>query len=280
MNSFKSIISSLFGEKRNKQPALCSIKIGGKPVSDFNLKRNVLVAGSAGTGKSVAISQMIEDARACGKKMVIYDKSGEYTQKFFRPGIDVIVNPVEASCADWNISADLKNSVFGKSTPKFTVRDFVSREDDACLFLVSQQDHHEAIKPFVSAWIELALVKAMSMAPTSDIRLMFFLDELTYVALTESRKIGISIVVGIQNIGQMEEIYGDELARVLIANMQNRVIFRVEDERFAQYLEEMTFDEREGLPLLEKTELMIIPDLTSYVKLRGDHSFIKTEHQF
>jgi len=220
--------------------------------------------------------------------MVIYDKSGEYTQKFFRPGIDVIVNPVEASCADWNISADLKNSVFGKSTPKFTVRDFVSREDDACLFLVSQQDHHEAIKPFVSAWIELALVKAMSMAPTSDIRLMFFLDELTslskidaiYVALTESRKIGISIVVGIQNIGQMEEIYGDELARVLIANMQNRVIFRVEDERFAQYLEEMTFDEREGLPLLEKTELMIIPDLTSYVKLRGDHSFIKTEHQF
>lgn len=387
----------------NKSP----IHLAEVSIPEPLLPRNILLAGSMGTGKSVGIFQMLEDARKWKKKCIIYDKTGELVQKFFRPGIDILLNPVDARCADWSIMADLRKitdpamvsrffvpenkksadpvwdnaarmlledvikivaekrgtmndvrkivtqlpldelhellskhgapsvgiinpknekgsesirltltaqpairffSFFDDRTAKFSVRDFVRREDDACLFLVSNSTQHESVRPFISAWIELSLAEAMSMPPTDQIRLFFFLDELAslsklnslQIALTEARKYGIVSIVGIQNLSQLDEIYGDDLTKVMVANLQNKYILRCEEEASAKRLADTLGKEeveevnesksfgvessRDGVNLGTKraerhlvtpTEIMILPDLVGYLKIAGAYPIAK-----
>lgn len=391
------------------------LKIANVPIPMDLLARNVLTVGSMGTGKSQAINQLIIDARRWGKKMVIYDPSGEYAERYFREGKDVILNPIDARCADWSLLADIRQitdpamasrffvpenkkssdpvwdnaarmlledvirivharggsmadikriitqytleqlhelltqhsatslgiinpknergsesvkltltsqpalrffDFFADRAASFSIRDFMRREDDACLFLTSKPTQHEAIKPFLSVWLELALTEMMSMSPTTDVtdvRVVFFLDELASLAklnslglaLTEARKYGIVTIVGIQNLAQMEEIYGPELTKVFIANLQNKLMLRTEEESSAKRLADTLGKEdveevnesksfgvessRDGVSLGTKrterhlitaTEIMILPDLTGYLKLAGSFPIAKVQYQY
>lgn len=388
------------------------IQIAGVPIPIDLLCRNNLIVGGMGTGKTVVIDQMIEDARKWGKKMVIYDKTGEFTQKFFRPGIDILLSPIDARCADWSIFADLRKitdpamvstffvpenkhsndpiwdnaarmlledlitivrnnggsmadikdiitqysledlskllkqhnapscgtinpgnakgsesvrltliaqpavrffSFFDKTNASFSVREFIRREDDACLFLVSSSTQHEVAKPFISAWVELALAEAMSMPPTTDIRLMFFLDELASlsklkaldIAFTEARKYGIVSTVGLQNLSQSDELYGENMTKVFVANLQNKLILRTEEQSSAERLantlgkeeikendQSLSFgveSSRDGTSLGGKrvepnlvtyTEIMVLPDMTGYLKIAGPHPIAKVSFEY
>jgi len=382
------------------------IKVGGVPIPMRLLARNFLAVGSMGTGKSQAILHMMEQARAWGKKMVIYDKTGEFAQKFYRPGKDVILNPVDARCENWTIYNDVKKktdpamvskffvpenkkssdpmwdnaarmlledlikigmkrgetmawieevltratleeifdllkannaSSSGTINPKnergaesirltltsapairffphfdkpgtFSVREFIARDDDGCIFITSNSTDHELIKPFASAWIEIALLEIMSHPPTRDIRAMFFLDELASlakipsldIALTEARKFGVSTLVGIQNLASLVEIYGKEMAKVYIANLQNKYILRAEEtetaknlatmlgmEEISEVAENQSFGaeaNRDGVNisgtrkeryLVTPTEVATLPDLTGWLKIAGEYPITK-----
>lgn len=388
------------------------ITIGGIPIPADLLPRNILAVGSMGAGKSQVIEQIIEDARFWEKKMVIYDKTGEFTQKFFRPGIDVILSPIDARCADWSIFSDLRKitdpamvstffvpenkhsndpiwdnaarmlledlitiirndggsmadiqhiitqytlddlsnlllrhnapscgtinpknpkgsesvrltliaqpairffSFFDNENSSFSVREFIRRTGDACLFLVSSSTQHQVAKPFISAWVELALVEAMSMPPTTDIRLMFMLDELASLsklkaldtAVTEGRKYGIVSTVGIQNLSQMDEIYGEDMTKVFVANLQNKLVLRTDEEssakRMAENLGKEEVEEvnqslsfgieanhdgatlggkRAERNLVTASEIMVLPDMTGYLKISGPHPIAKVSYEY
>ncbi len=388
------------------------ITIAGVSIPADLLPRNILAVGSMGAGKSQVIDQIIEDARRWNKKMVIYDKTGEFTQKFFRPGIDVLLSPFDARSADWSIFSDLRKitdpamistffvpenknskdpvwdnaarmlledlitivrndggtmadilhfitqytleelfnllklhnapscgtihpgnvgpsgsvrftlisqpairffSFFDKPNASFSVRDFIRRDDDACLFLVSSSTQHQVAKPFISAWLELALAEAMSMPPTTDIRLMFMLDELASLSklkaldtsLTEGRKYGIVSTVGLQNLSQMDEIYGEDMTKVFVANLQNKLVLRTEEEssasRMADNLGKEEVEEvnqsvsfgiesnRDGVNLGGKraerhlvtgSEIMVLPDMTGYLKIAGPHPIAKVSYEY
>jgi len=396
-------LSKLIEEEKEPSP----IKIGDVPIPYNVLARNFAAIGSMGTGKSQAIAPMIEQARDWGKKMVIYDKTGEFTQKFYRPGKDILLNPVDRRCAKWTIFNDVKQKTdpamvskffvpenkkssdpfwdnaarmlledliviaqreklpmgwvhekltrstledlqemlrengststgtinpenekaaesirmtltgspairffpFFDTDGDFSVREFVADEsDDGCIFITSSSTNHELIKPFASAWIALALAEVMRMKPTTNIRIMFFLDELYSLskipsmdmALTEARKFGISTLVGFQNLAQLDELYGKELAQVFIANLQNKFILRTEESVSAKRLSETLGSEdvgessesqsfgaeanRDGVnvsaqrkerPLVTGTELMVLPDLTGWLKIAGDYPIAK-----
>lgn len=388
------------------------IKIGGIAIPENLLARNILAVGSVGGGKSQVIEQIIEDARCWKKKMVIYDKTGELTQKFFRPGIDVLLSPLDARCADWSIFSDLRQITdpamvstffvpenkdtkdpvwdnaarmlledlivivrndggsmsdilhiitqytlqelsnlltlhkapscgtihpgnvgpsgsvrftlisqpairffrfFDDTNASFSVRDFIRREDDACLFLVSSPTQQHVARPFISAWVDLALTEAMSMPPTTDIRLMFILDELQSmsklkaleIALTEGRKYGIVSVCGIQNLSHMDEIYGENMTKVFVANMQNKIVLRTEEESSARRMadtlckeeveevnESLSFGvesskdgatlggKRAERHLVTPSEIMVLPDLTGYLKIAGPHPLAKVSYEY
>lgn len=62
-----------------------------------------LVQGAAGSGKSLAIHDLMQQVFKAGRKCVIYDQSGEFFKAYFRPGKDVFFNPGLVGSAPWSL---------------------------------------------------------------------------------------------------------------------------------------------------------------------------------
>jgi type IV conjugative transfer system coupling protein TraD len=397
-------------------------EIGGIPIPQTKLARNILATGAMGTGKTQALLPLMFTARKLGKKAVVYDKTGVFTEHLYRPGIDVLLNPLDGRCSAWTVFNDLrkdfdfsqlasyfvaenKNSsdpvwdnaarilledafriVYGvpesernmtkvadlimktplpdladllrdhgctsagiinkdnqrgsesvrltlsaspalryfkylpipsAQNPVFSIRDWAEKDDDSWLFITSRSDQHEAIKPFVAVWIETALMSFMQQRPANgkgdNIRAMFFLDELASlqkmkaleIALTEARQFGIVSILGLQNLAQMDHVYGPDMTKVLVGNCQTKLILRVEDaetsRRYSQLLGEKDVEEksegnsfgedptRDGVninshrterAIVMGSEITTLPDLVGFLKLPGDYPVAKINIEY
>jgi type IV conjugative transfer system coupling protein TraD len=379
----------------------------GVPIPRGVEMRNVLITGAMGTGKSVAMLDLAEQVAARGRKMVIYDKVGEFTEVFYRPGKDIILNPFDQRTAAWNVFKEIRavydydvlaaalihdsknataNEQFFKSgaralfaallrvlqrdgraqthvladtilrtpaeelaqmvqgtpaeafiTPKaaqqaggvvaelvaalialqylqegdFSIREWVARDDGSRLFITSHESIHDAIRPLIAMWLEIALRAAMALDRTSEERIWFFLDELPSLgtltilkqSLVEARKFGVVHVVGLQNIAQLRDAFGKDVTQVLRSNLQNYLVLRVADEEtaeaYSKLLGSFEQDERdEGLSfglssardgssqqisrkevrLVMPAELQHLPDCTGYVQVAGDWPLTKVTY--
>lgn len=64
---------------------------------------HAMLIGTTGMGKTVALSDMVEEARERGQRAVIFDLTGAFIEHFYDPARDVILNPLDARCPRWNI---------------------------------------------------------------------------------------------------------------------------------------------------------------------------------
>ncbi len=78
-------------------------------VSLFEVK-HLLIDGTTGAGKSVAIRKLLCWIRERGDKAIIYDKGCDFVSKFYDPHKDVILNPFDERCAAWDIWSDAKDA--------------------------------------------------------------------------------------------------------------------------------------------------------------------------
>lgn len=200
------------------------------------------------------------------------------------------------------------------SSGSFSIRGWVkNRDDKGWLFISSRTDQHATIKPFVSAWLEIAMMAIMEQRPTSDLRMMLVLDELASLqkmraletALTFGRKYGLFTVVGIQNAAQVDEIYGEDVSKVLIANLQTKLVLRTEEETSARRLADILGkedveevqeninlggeDEQHTSALVRNrkerycvlpSEIQILPDLEGFLKIAGDLPVCKVRIEY
>lgn len=70
--------------------------------------RHTLVVGRPGTGKTVAFNNILEKVIERDEKAIVYDFKGEYLSLFFRPGKDIILNPLDKRSAGWCIFNEVK----------------------------------------------------------------------------------------------------------------------------------------------------------------------------
>lgn len=83
------------------------LKIGGVPIpSDFETE-HLLICGAPGTGKTNIIVKMLAGIRTEGKRAIVYDTAGTFVEKFYRPGIDTLLNPLDARSAHWSPWVDV-----------------------------------------------------------------------------------------------------------------------------------------------------------------------------
>ena len=87
-----------------------AIKIGGVAIPRDAEASHFLFAGGPGTGKSVAISAMLETVRKRKERAIVYDPTGEFLAQFYRPG-DAILNPLDARSENWVPWSDAHNRV-------------------------------------------------------------------------------------------------------------------------------------------------------------------------
>jgi type IV conjugative transfer system coupling protein TraD len=64
---------------------------------------HAMLIGTTGMGKTVALSDMIEEARERGNRAVIFDLTGSFIEHFYDPEHDVILNPLDARCPQWSV---------------------------------------------------------------------------------------------------------------------------------------------------------------------------------
>ena len=77
-------------------------RIAGVPYPDRAETQHTIVSGTTGSGKTVLISDLVQQIRKRGERCVIYDKMGSYTRAFFDPARDVLLNPLDARAPRWS----------------------------------------------------------------------------------------------------------------------------------------------------------------------------------
>jgi hypothetical protein len=115
----------------------------------------------------------------------------------------------------------------------FSLHRWVHDPDAGNLFITWREDMRAAQRPLVATWIDTICATILSYEPMSGTRLWLFLDEIESLgrlesfvpAATKGRKHGLRIVGSIQDWAQLDETYGKDAAKTLLACFRNYLIF-------------------------------------------------------
>ena len=194
--------------------------------------------------------------------------------------------------------------------PEFSVREWMTdaQYDNSWLFISTTARHRKAVRPLISMWLSLATLQLQSMGENSERRVWVIGDEIAGLqkipelneTLAEGRKFGACFVLGIQNIPQLVNIYGREMAKAIFDLLNTRAYGRspsaevakmVEDElghqrrREAREQNSFGLDQiRDGIsiskdkvnePVVDYDQIMTMPNLRFYVRLPGEYPVVK-----
>ncbi|MEW4339621.1 type IV secretion system DNA-binding domain-containing protein [Chromobacterium vaccinii] len=115
----------------------------------------------------------------------------------------------------------------------FSIYRWVHDPNAGNLFITWREDMRATQRPLVAAWIDTICATILSYKPMTNKRLWLFLDELESLgklesfvpAATKGRKHGLRIAACIQDWAQLEEVYGKDAAKTLLACFRNYLIF-------------------------------------------------------
>lgn len=198
-----------------------------------------------------------------------------------------------------------------EARPQFSIRDWVADEsNDSWLFISSRANMHASLKPLISTWLEIATNSLLSLPADPERRIWSVIDELPSLqklpslssALAESRQFGGCIMLSIQTIAQLRDIYGRDGAEALSGLCSTRLSFRTPDPSTADWvsnsLGKSEVDEtkegysyganeiRDGVSLHSQTmlrpvvlasEILALEDLSAYVRLPGNWPVCKVK---
>ncbi|MBN8818727.1 MAG: type IV secretion system DNA-binding domain-containing protein [Sphingomonas sp.] len=117
-----------FGTVRQVRRALWrhargSFEIGGVNVPDVFEPEHILICGAPGTGKTNIIIKMLAGIRKRGKRAIVYDTAGTFVEKFYRPGIDVLLNPLDVRSDRWSPWVDVPKDYHYDQIAESTIPD-------------------------------------------------------------------------------------------------------------------------------------------------------------
>lgn len=94
--------------KDNKKSKYLSYTLGDIPYPAHSENTHTLIAGSTGSGKTILISELINQIRQRGDRAILYDKMGVYTERFYDKRKDILLNPFDKRSHTWNIFKEVK----------------------------------------------------------------------------------------------------------------------------------------------------------------------------
>jgi type IV conjugative transfer system coupling protein TraD len=196
----------------------------------------------------------------------------------------------------------------------FSIRRWIQEEHPKqWLFITSLGDRHETLKPLISTWLDIAVNSLLSLEPSETRRIWFILDELPTLqplpylthSLSESRKFGGCMVIGIQNYAQLAKYYGHDGACEISALLNTRFMFRQPDPEMATWAAknfgETFVDEvqegqsygansmRDGVSInhvqtrkqvVSYSEIMSLANLCAYVRLPGNFPITRVNFKY
>lgn len=83
-------------------------EIAGAHIPPHSEAAHTFYMGAPGTGKSVGIFERLDQIRALAQPAIVYDKKGEFTQKYYRPGRDILLSPFDMRSPAWSLFKELR----------------------------------------------------------------------------------------------------------------------------------------------------------------------------
>jgi type IV secretory pathway TraG/TraD family ATPase VirD4 len=227
------------------------------------------------------------------------------------PSIDKTALSVRASLASQLKSLEALEDA--KPGQGLSLLNFAKEDQRTWLFLSCQPDQREFVKPLFSAWISLAIKGMMRRSEQNNSRTWIIIDELAslnrlpslMLGLAEIRKYGGCVMLGFQDLNQLEEIYGPSNTKTLSNLTGTKVLFRNIDtdvsKRIAGFLGEQEKQEatesisfgahqmRDGVSLgnhkqtksvITASQIMMLKDLEAYLKFPGDFPTSKVSFEY
>ena len=96
-------------QNRTRERGREQVVVADTPIPTRLETLHLLLAGATGTGKTVALGQIIETILRRGDRLIIVDPNGTFLSRFFLPG-DVILNPFDRRSESWNIFNELRDA--------------------------------------------------------------------------------------------------------------------------------------------------------------------------
>ena len=95
-------------QRKTREPDKVQVVIADTPMPTWLETLHLLVAGATGTGKTVALAQVIGTILRRGDRLIIVDPNGTFLSRFYFPG-DVVLNPFDTRSPGWSIFNELRD---------------------------------------------------------------------------------------------------------------------------------------------------------------------------
>ena len=127
----------------------------------------------------------------------------------------------------------------------FSINKAVQNRGGKSIFLEYDISNANTLKPVYTLLIDLAIKESLG-KPKLGGNIYFILDEFPLIpklqymdnALNFGRSLGVKIIAGIQNVGQVENTYGSELAMSILSGFSTFFSFKLFDEKSRRIISE------------------------------------------
>ena len=133
-----------------------------------------------------------------------------------------------------------------KKQGTLSMRELVRQKGGRMIFVEYDLSVGETLTPVYTLLFDLAIKEALG-RKKSEGNVFFIVDEfrllpnLTHIddAVNFGRSIGVKFMIGLQNIEQMYEVYGEYRARSILSGFLTSVCFRVNDYASVEYIQQL-----------------------------------------
>jgi type IV conjugative transfer system coupling protein TraD len=392
-------------ESYNRRHKYDAYSVAGMLYPARSETQHTSIFGTTGTGKTVLISDIVDQIRARGDRAIIFDTKCCYLEWFYNEERDHILNPFDKRSEKWNLLKEIRNishiksiaqafipegkgnssiwneagriafssvleklhkdesitnrgiadlimkqdikdvvkflkgtyaqSIIDTKAPEttggvmftmsaylnnlrlmndkksesFSIKDWCKNASDSFVFITSNKEASAELVPLQTVWWEIVFSGLLSEQRNSSRKTWIILDEVGSLqkipslqeAMSRTREYGCCFVLGMQDIGQLEEIYGVKHARTISTLCNTRCLFRTPDPYTSSWLSKNIGEQeleqvKEGLsygahqmrdgvninrqnivrPLVMPSEIQNLRDLELYLQL-PNYPFVKTE---
>ncbi|CAZ15896.1 type IV secretion system DNA-binding domain-containing protein [Xanthomonas albilineans] len=191
----------------------------------------------------------------------------------------------------------------------FSIRRFLEDDQNGSLFITWREDMAVALRPLISAWVDVVCTSVLSMPESNSRRLWLILDELASLeklaslqdALTKGRKHGLRVAAGLQTVSQLDDLYGQKQSQTLRGSLRSLVVLGgaktdpetaevmsrslgehevIRDDKSVQVglrnSSRNTREKHEKERVVLPEQITSLPDLHAYMAFAGNYPIAKT----
>lgn len=87
----------------NKQHKCSDLMLDNLPLVKDKETSHILITGTTGSGKTNCIHTLLPQIRRRGNSAIVIDMTGDLVSRYYRPGKDIILNPLDERSLNWNV---------------------------------------------------------------------------------------------------------------------------------------------------------------------------------